>query len=125
MSLDVYLQGDEIIKKCTCSHCWNEHEHKYREELFWANITHNLNGMADEGGFYEAVWRPEQNGITEAKQLIPILKKAIEDMKAEPERFKRHEPENGWGNYDGFLSWLERYLEACRNYPDANVGVSR
>ena len=121
----LYLKGAEITEKCICSTCWNEHEYKYNETLFSQNITHNLNSMADEGGFYEAIWRPDQNGIMKADQLIPILEKAVTDMRSEPERFKQHNAPNGWGLYEDFLPWLEKYLQACKENPEAIVRVSR
>lgn len=95
------------------------------DEVFSANVTHNLGSMAQEAGVYEACWRPEEIGITHAKQLIEPLRKAIVDMKASPSRFHEHDPPNGWGSYESFLAWLERYLVACEEYPEARVSVSR
>jgi hypothetical protein len=113
MSLDVTLTNN------ACTHCG-------RGEEDWSqNITHNLNTMAAEGGFYEAVWRPEEVGITHARQLVPILEKAVLDMAKEPERFRRHDSPNGWGLYENFLPWLRRYLDKCREWPDAMVSASR
>jgi len=43
-------------------------------QVFHRNITHNLGKMANAAGIYEALWRPEEIGITQAKQLIdPIM----------------------------------------------------
>ncbi len=113
MSLDVYLNDTPTL--------YNE----YGYELYWANITHNLNTMADEAGIYEALWRPEEIGITKAGQLIEPLTKGIELMKSNPTRFMKHDAPNGWGTYDQFVPWIERYLEACINYPESSVRVSR
>jgi hypothetical protein len=95
------------------------------DTVFDLNITHNLSVMASEAGIYNAVWRPDENGITQARQLIPILENGIAKMEADPERFRKHNPPNGWGNYEVFLPWLKEYLNACRMYPDATVSVSR
>lgn len=38
--------------------------------LYEANITHNLNKMAAEAGIYECLWRPDEHGITHARQII-------------------------------------------------------
>lgn len=107
MSLDVYL---EVVQPC---------------QVFEANITHNLTSMANEAGIYKELWRPEEVGITVARQLIEPLTKGLELMKSDPERFERHNPSNGWGSYKGFVPWIERYLDACREYPEAAVRVSR
>jgi hypothetical protein len=94
-------------------------------EVFEQNITHNLNRMAAEAGIYEIVWKPEENNITKAWQLIKPLKKAIAEMKADPARFEKHNAPNGWGLYEHFVPWLEKYLEACEEYPEAKVRASR
>jgi hypothetical protein len=93
--------------------------------LFTQNITHNLTVMASEGGIYAVVWRPEESGIKTATDLIEPLTKAIADMTADPERFKKHNAPNGWGTYDQFVPWLQTYLDACKEYPDALVHASR
>lgn len=93
--------------------------------VFDANITHNLGAMAREAGIYEACWRPDEIGITKAAQLIEPLRGAIAAMKDNPERFKKLNSPNGWGTYDGFLPWLEKYLAACEENPGAIVQVSR
>lgn len=94
-------------------------------EVFSANITHNLNRMADEAEIYKEVWRPEENGITTAAQLIEPLRRGIAAMKADPIRFKLFDAPNGWGVYEDFVPWLERYLAACEEYPTALVRASR
>jgi len=94
-------------------------------EIFSANITHRLNRMAEEAGFYEAVWRPEENGIENAEQLIPILEAGIDRMLADPERYKKHDAPNGWGTYEQFIPWLRKLLSACKENPDATVRASR
>lgn len=93
--------------------------------VFDANITHNLGGMAEEAGIYQHLWRPEEIGISKAEQLIEPLTKGLELMKSDPERFEAFNSPNGWGLYEDFVPWVERYLEACREYPDADVSVSR
>lgn len=125
MSLDVYLTGEEIERKCECSMCGNLHTRKAREEYFSQNITHNLANMAEEAGIYKHCWRPEEIGITKARQLIEPLENAIFAMRANPERFKKHNASNGWGLYEHFLPWLENYLAACKATPEANVSVWR
>lgn len=101
-------------------------ENEFETEcVFDANITHNLNKMADAAGIYEACWRPEEIGATKASDITPILQKGFEDMKARPEHYKQFDSPNGWGLYIHFLPWVESYLKACREYPDAIIEVSR
>jgi hypothetical protein len=113
MSLDVYLEANK------CPHCGRA------EGGFHANITHNLAPMAREAGIYRVVWLPDKNDVTTAQQLIGPLRRAIAEMKADPARFEKHNAENGWGLYKNFLPWLEKYLQACEDMPEASVRVSR
>lgn len=113
MSLDVYLTTDSCDK---CGH---------GEEVYWANITHNLNMMADEAGIYKALWHPEEINATKAKDIIELLTKGLDLLKFDPPRFKKFDSSNGWGLYEHFVPWVEKYLAACKEYPDAMIRVSR
>lgn len=140
MSLDVYLtrKRDELPPAAKAAALLREHNfyefaeelearHDARDcdELYEANITHNLNRMADAAGIYEACWRPEEIGVTKAGQLVPLLRAGLEKLKADPEHFRQFNAANGWGLYENFVPWVERYLQACENYPDADVRASR
>jgi hypothetical protein len=81
--------------------------------------------MASEAGLYDALWRPDENGMETAAQLIEPLTKGITLMKSDPERFKNFNPSNNWGDYDGLLGFAREYLDACRENLTANVRVSR
>lgn len=94
-------------------------------EVFGANITHNLGKMASAAGLYESLWRPDENGITKARQLVAPLIAGLKALLAEPERFKTFNPENGWGSYDVLVNFVARYRDACEEYPDADVRMSR
>jgi hypothetical protein len=93
--------------------------------VYSSNITHNLGKMADAAGIYEHLWRPEEIGITHAKQLIEPLTNGLELLKSDPGKFEIHNPDNGWGNYEGLVAFVQSYLEACKQYPEASVSASR
>ena len=93
--------------------------------LFDANITHNLADMADAAGIYKYLWRPEEIGAKCAGDIIEAAEKGLALMKSDPERFKEHNPTNGWGTYDGFIVWVEEYLGACKDNPKATIYVSK
>ena len=122
MSLDVSLHSTELVTK-TCPHCGSRYQEV--EELFEANITHNLGKMARKAGIYHYLWRPEEIDITFAKELIDPLTLGIEELKENPDTYKKLNPKNGWGSYGGLVEWVERYLEACKENPDALINVSR
>ncbi len=106
MSLDVALLQDD-------------------QEVYSANITHNLGKMAREAGIYECLWRPEEIGINQAKQIIPLLEAGLTKLATQKAHFEQFNAENGWGLWKHFVPWCADYLQACRDYPDATVWVSR
>lgn len=125
MSLDVYLSGPPRTEKCRCADCDNEHERVTRDSLYSANITHNLNKMAEAAGIYKHLWRPEEIGITKASQLIEPLQGGLALLLSDPVRFEAFNAPNGWGLYKHFVPFVADYLKACEENPDANVSVSR
>lgn len=93
--------------------------------VYSANITHNLNKMASAAGLYKPLWRPEEIGVATAGQLIEPLGNGLGQLLARPDDFKRLNPPNGWGDYDGLVIFVRDYLAACQQHPDAAVSVSR
>jgi hypothetical protein len=110
------LYADEISARHDCGQS---------ECLYDANITHNLNKMADAAGVYKELWRPDEIGVTQAKQLIEPLRAGLGLLRSDRHRFEQFNPSNGWGDYDGLVSFVAGYLAACEENPDANVRVSR
>lgn len=94
-------------------------------EVYSRNITHNLNRMADAAGIYNECWRPDEIGITHARQLIEPLREGLKRLTDDPEKFKTFNPSNGWGDYGGLIAFVREYLAACEEYPDAEVRISR
>lgn len=90
-------------------------------KISWYNITHNLNAMAKEAGIYEVLWHPERLEINSAKDVIPILENGIKKLEENPEKYKKYNPENGWGNYEGLVKFAKAVLSDCHKYPDAIV----
>jgi hypothetical protein len=111
MSLDVWLTTQDIDGNTI--------------GVFDYNITHNLGAMADAAGVYQALWRPEELGITTARELIPILERGLDCLTSNKPAMQKHEPSNGWGSYQGLLKFVESYLEACKQYPSATIGIWR
>jgi hypothetical protein len=101
--------------------------------------------MAVKAGIYEALWRPyqlkenynipegdndgefkfEEENIVVASELVPVIEKGLKDLKKRPYYFRKFDSPNGWGTYDSFVRFVERYLEACKKHPKAKVEVSR
>jgi len=120
MSLHVYLTRKKWISYDAGKTLIEEDE-----AIYSANITHNLGLMADEAGIYEALWRPEETGKTKAGEIVPLLEAGLNELKTRPEHFKKFNSPNGWGTYEHFVPFVEDYLNACRDHPDAIIDVSR
>ena len=108
MSLDVYLTHPES-----------------KEPYYSANITHNLGKMADAAGIYYALWRPEEIGAVTASDIIPLLEDGLATLYADSDKYREFDSPNGWGIYDHFVPFVRKYLDACKDYPDAIIEVSR
>lgn len=149
MSLDVYLLSDEPVDRDrsgifirengqTREISREEWDTKYpgREpaicepdpndkRLYHGNITHNMAKMAKEAGIYEVLWTPQEIGITRAGKLVRPLLDGLTLLKDAPERFRVHNPTNGWGSYEVLVQFVADYLAACLKYPDAQVSADR
>ena len=110
MSLDVYLNYDNDDNTT---------------QVYWANITHNLGNMADKAGIYYALWRPEEINATKASDITPLLEDGLKLLKRKPKYFEKFNSSNGWGMYEHFVPFVEEYLNACKQYPNAMIEVSR
>lgn len=95
------------------------------DTVYHANITHNLGKMANEALLYYYLWEPEKMHISKANDLIASLQLGLDFLVAAPKRFKQFNPENGWGSYEVLVEFVRNYLEACKQYPDADVSVWR
>ena len=140
MSLDV-----EIYRNYHVTYDEGKTLEPQRECLYRSNITHNLNRMADEAGLYEALWRPyqlkpgydipeddyqaeykfEEDNPVRAYEIISIIEKGLEDMKARPKHYETFNSSNGWGMYEHFVPFVEEYLKALKEYPEAFVECDR
>lgn len=107
MSLDFYLTEIKPVR------------------VFDANITHNLNKMAEAAGIYKCLWRPDENSIEKAHQMIVPLSEGLADLIANPAKYKKFDPPNGWGSYEGFVEFVKNVLTACIENPNADIEVSR
>ena len=82
-------------------------------------ITHNLTDMASEAWVYEVLWRPGEKD--KLKNIKGTVDRAINEMREDPERFKKHNPPNGFGTYESFLNALIAIHSLCTLYPNAYI----
>lgn len=107
MSYDVYLQvdlgGPEL---CSVGESWN--------------YTSNCGPMWRAAGADLAEFSGKSAG-----ECIPVLEAAIDEMRANPSKYRAMDPPNGWGGYDTLVPSLEGLLEIFRYAPKATVHVWR
>jgi hypothetical protein len=60
----------------------------------------------------------ELNQFIAEKMILP-LRLGISRIEADPESYRREEPENKWGTVESTLKYMRAVLAACLNYPDA------
>lgn len=94
-------------------------------EVYSANITHNLNKMANAAGIYECLWRPEEHDIEFASQIIDPLSVGLARLVTNKAEFEAYNAPNGWGLWEHFVTFCANYLQACRDNPNARVSVCR
>lgn len=87
-------------------------------------ITHNLNTIVEECGkvwnrrHYELIWRPDElfgvpNGKVPVRNILLRLPTLIEDLIDNELELRKFLPQNGWGTYEGLISFLCDYLKEC------------
>jgi hypothetical protein len=91
------------------------------EVLNCGNYTYNISPM------YRLAFRNNEGLNTinkiQASNAYPILTSAISNMIAFPEDYKKLNPGNGWGNYEGALDFLQRIQLACEVHPFCTVSI--
>jgi hypothetical protein len=99
--------------------------------VFSHNITHNLGLMAREvklsngKTLYDVLWRPDENDYYIAEDISELLEEGWNILLSDPDRFKKFNPENGWGEYEGLVNFVYEYRNACWLRPSAELRVSR
>lgn len=121
MSLDVDLMVEQV----------------QHTSVFSKNITHNLGAMAREVKYglewkgegelslYDVLWHPDKHGFKYARDLEDLLDIGWNILLSDPEKFKKYNPENGWGTYEGLCDFVYHYRNACWDYPEAELSISR
>ena len=74
------------------------------------NMTFNIRPMLDKA-FGLKDWKEIQNHSS--KEVAEKVAYAICRMKANPKEYKKLEPENKWGTYEGTIEFLTTIFKAC------------
>jgi hypothetical protein len=112
MSYDIWLEADlggtEPVRTDALDH-WN-----YTSNVapMWRKAMPESNGLAG------------LEGMTCADAAVHLAR-GIGRMEADPDEYRKLNPENGWGDFDSQLESLRKLLTACRMAPRAKVAIWR
>ena len=99
-------------------------------------ITHNLNTIVSELGllvglpYYEVIWRPDEmfglkNGEVPAEFVLKLLPDVIKNLLKFEDRLTDYLPSNGYGTFEGLISFLCDYLKECYTNQEAYIYCCR
>lgn len=76
------------------------------------------------------MWRAAGADLAEfdgktAGECLPVLRAGIDEMKANPQKYRALNPGNKWGSYDSLVPALEQLAETFASSPLATVQVWR
>lgn len=77
------------------------------------NLTYNLSPMVQAAGL------PKWDDLVgmKARKVAKIIKKCVDELLKNPEKYRAMNPENGWGNYDIAVRVLSRFAADCAVAP--------
>jgi len=95
---------------------------KREVEIYECNITYNLASM-----YYKCI--DKELGLKKldnmsCKEALPIINTAIIDLLNNADEYRKLNPSNGWGSYEGLLSKLQEIRNCCENNSDGIINVS-
>lgn len=103
----------------------------YYERQHIGNITHNLNKMAmhvpvsDTLTLYNVLWRPDESDLKTTDDILEYVTIGVKYLIDHKEELLQYNPDNGWGSYEGLLTFSRRVGSACLFHPHCEIEVSR
>lgn len=102
----------------------------------YLRITHNLNSVVSELGLlvclphYEVIWIPDElfglkNGEVPVVFVLKVLPDLIKDLLEFEDRLTDYLPSNGYGTFDGLITFLCDYLKECYKHKEAYIYCCR
>ena len=90
-----------------------------REVVDVGNITYNITPM-----FVKSMGKNLSDfNDKKCREMIPILRIGVIELANNPEKYRKLNPVNGWGNYDGALNYLRKLLVSCEENPNCTIKV--
>lgn len=54
-------------------------------------------------------------------EVLPLLQSAVAHMREHPDEYRPLDPENGWGDYEGALTYLAKVADECERNPRTSL----
>jgi hypothetical protein len=127
MSWNVYLE--EVHVRTACDMCGQPlpEPKQYTTEIDYWNYTHNTSRMVyaalGKSGITlrgDESWWQHLDGMS-GEQGRRYLASIINQLLMEPEFFRKMEPANAWGSYDGLLRVLVRMRDVQQQYQQEGI----
>jgi len=78
--------------------------------------------MSDFGTLESRVRRKSLlSKVVKAEDCIKCLENGVRVASYCEDALREMEPDNEWGKYETFVTFLKATLQACKDYPDAKV----
>lgn len=107
MSYDIYLEIDTGAEyPATVVDC--------------GNYTSNVSGMWKKALGERLAEFDGRN----AGESVPLLDAGIKAMSSSPDEYREMNPANGWGSYEGALTYLVDLRSYCAEHPKTTIRVS-
>lgn len=81
--------------------------------------------MAKEAGIYEALWKPDKINAKTVEDIISILQSGLVKLLENPAFYKKFNPLNGCGSYEGLVEFVTECLDVCEKFPHAEITAHR
>lgn len=132
MSLDVYLDNGftanithNLCRMADAAGiylaCWRPHE------MLQPELAAILRDAEESKGYHHEdtvrIRTEIESAPVYARDLIDPLRDGLARLRSNRTHFETFNAPNGWGLYEHFVPWVERYLAACEENPDAVVRV--
>lgn len=63
-------------------------------------------------------WNYKQGEWYKVTEVIPKIERGIHELKFNAKKYKKYNPENGWGDLQGALECLENWVTEISHYQD-------
>ena len=83
------------------------------------NYTSNVASMWNKALGYEFSELDGEN----CGNCLDDLRRAVNDMESNPIEYRKMNPANGWGDYEGALDFLDKLKRECARNPKAKIDM--